>query len=262
MAQWLGDPLRAVVEKVECLAVIDPAAIDDDLVGVIDVKPAVVALRHEYLGVQGEVTADEIDIDAVEHRRPIRDGQCGLFDNLAAKRFENLFARVDNATRGAPVQRSVATAVLHEHDLTVVDDDARGDGVGLHPPSIANAAQLRSTTGEHLPNGGVPLGLSLYADVVSSGPEQTVVPSALPSGRARALAVLAVLISGACGALIGYAFAGLQCSGDCTTWQGIGMVIGALLAAGGVAVVAVLTLRAMDEWQDTAKRQRDSLDRT
>ena len=97
---------------------------------------------------------------------------------------------------------------------------------------------------------------------MSNGPEQTVVPSALPSGRARALAVIAVLVSGACGALIGYAFAGLQCSGDCTVWQGIGMVIGALLAAGGVAVVAVLTLRAMDEWQDTAKRQRDSLDRT
>lgn len=111
-------------------------------------------------------------------------------------------------------------------------------------------------------NGGVRPASGPYADDVSSGPEQTVVPSALPSGRARALAVVAVLLSGACGALIGYAFADLQCTGDCTTWKGIGMVIGALIAAGGVAVVAVLTLRAMDEWQDTAKRQRASLDRT
>ena len=101
----------------------------------------------------------------------------------------------------------------------------------------------------------------LYAGRVPSGPEQTVVPSALPSGRARALAVLAVLVSGACGALIGFAFADLQCDGDCTVWKGIGMITGALIAAGGVAIVAVLTLRAMDEWQDTAKRERDSLDR-
>lgn len=255
-----------MVEEVECFAVVNPAAIDDDLVGVVNVQRAVVTLRYEDLGMQREVTADEVDVDAVEHRRPASDGQCSLFDDFAAEGFENLFARVDNTTGCAPVEGTIAAPVLHEHDLTVVDDDARGDGVSLHPPSIANVVRLRSTTCEttceHLPNGGVPLGLSLYADVVSSGPEQTVVPSALPSGRARALAVIAVLISGACGALIGYAFAGLQCSGECTTWQGIGMVIGALLAAGGVAVVAVLTLRAMDEWQDTAKRQRDSLDRT
>jgi len=92
--------------------------------------------------------------------------------------------------------------------------------------------------------------------------EPTVVPSALPSGRARALAVIAVLVGGTCGALIGQAFAELQCSGDCTTWRGVGLVVGALVAAVGVAVVAVLTLRAMDEWQTTAQRQRDALDRT
>lgn len=88
----------------------------------------------------------------------------------------------------------------------------------------------------------------------------TVVPSALPSGRARLLAALAIIVGGTCGAMIGYAFADQQCIGDCTMWKGIGLVVGALFASIGVAVVAVLTLRAMDEWQETTERERKRLD--
>ena len=90
--------------------------------------------------------------------------------------------------------------------------------------------------------------------------QPTVVPSALPSGRARALAALAILVGGTCGALIGYSFAELQCTGDCTLWKGIGLVVGALVASVGVAIVAVLTLRAMDEWQTTTEQERKKLD--
>ena len=90
--------------------------------------------------------------------------------------------------------------------------------------------------------------------------EPTVVPSALPSGRARILAVLAIVVAGTCGALIGYSFADLQCDGSCTGWKGGGLVAGALIASVGVAIVAVLTLRAMDEWQDTSRERRDVLD--
>lgn len=71
-----------------------------------------------------------------------------------------------------------------------------------------------------------------------------------------------MVIAGVCGALIGQAFAELQCTGDCTTWKGVGLVVGALIASSGVAVVAVLTLRAMDEWQNVAARQRQALDET
>jgi len=72
--------------------------------------------------------------------------------------------------------------------------------------------------------------------------------------------VLAIIVGGVCGALIGYSFAELQCTGDCTLWKGIGLVSGALLASVGVAIVAVLTLRAMDEWQTTTERERGKLD--
>jgi len=52
-----------------------------------------------------------------------------------------------------------------------------------------------------------------------------------------------------CGGLIGYAIVEVQCKdGNCATAEGVAAVIGAVLAAGGVAVVAVLVLRAMGEW--------------
>src|SRR4051794_23633318 len=79
--------------------------------------------------------------------------------------------------------------------------------------------------------------------------------SALPSVQARLLAFLAILVAGVCGALIGYSFVDLQCTGDCSTPSSLGGLIGAVVAAGGVAVVAVLVLRAMGEWR-TIKENR------
>ena len=41
----------------------------------------------------------------------------------------------------------------------------------------------------------------------------------------------------------------LQCHGSCSTPKAMGALVGGTFAAGGVAVVAVLTLRAMGEWR-------------
>ena len=79
--------------------------------------------------------------------------------------------------------------------------------------------------------------------------------SALPSARARVLAFLAIVVAGACGALIGWSFVGLQCHGSCSGPAGLGAVVGGGAAAGGVAVVAVLTLRAMGEWRSIRAQQ-------
>ena len=65
----------------------------------------------------------------------------------------------------------------------------------------------------------------------------------------------AIVIAGICGGLIGYAFIDLQCEGSCTVWAGLSGLIGAVLAATGVAIVAVLTLRAMDEWETIQRDQ-------
>jgi len=74
-------------------------------------------------------------------------------------------------------------------------------------------------------------------------------PTALPPVKARAVAFAAIVVAGLCGLLIGASLVRIQCSGDCATPIGVGALGGGVLGAGGVAVVAVLVLRAMGEWQ-------------
>jgi hypothetical protein len=81
-------------------------------------------------------------------------------------------------------------------------------------------------------------------------------PTALPSTGARVLAFVAVLFGGLCGGLIGYGFMDLQCTGDCTVLAGGAGLLGAVIGAVGVGIVAVLALRAMAEW-DTGRRADD-----
>jgi hypothetical protein len=80
--------------------------------------------------------------------------------------------------------------------------------------------------------------------------------SALPSARARAAAFVAVLIGGFAGGLIGYTLVDLQCDGSCATARGVGLLLGAVIAAGGMSIVAVLVLRAVGEWREIEQRER------
>jgi hypothetical protein len=99
---------------------------------------------------------------------------------------------------------------------------------------------------EHAPPGAEP---------ASTGPPAQ---TALPSVGARVLAFIAILLAGTAGAFIGFAFMDLQTTGDATVAKGIGALVGAVIAAGGTAIVVVLTLRAMSEWHtiqaDTPRR--------
>jgi hypothetical protein len=103
-------------------------------------------------------------------------------------------------------------------------------------------------------------------------------PNALPSVAARLLAFLAILVGGLCGGLIGWSVTDLQCGSSahgtvvigststtapattttttpkaddsgCSTWNAGGSLLGAVVGAGGTAVVSVLVLRAMAEWR-------------
>lgn len=84
----------------------------------------------------------------------------------------------------------------------------------------------------------------------ADGPE-----SALPSVEARVAAFVAILVGGGLGGLIGHSFIDLQCEGACTVPTGLGMLVGTLVGSVGVAVVAVLTLRAFGEWRTIRARQ-------
>jgi len=79
--------------------------------------------------------------------------------------------------------------------------------------------------------------------------------SALPSPAARVAAFAAILLGGAAGGLIGYTLVDLQCSGSCDTPRGLGLLIGAVVAGGGMSIVAVLVLRALGEWHQVQLRE-------
>jgi len=78
-------------------------------------------------------------------------------------------------------------------------------------------------------------------------------PTALPGVGARAVAFLVICVGGLSGLLIGLALVRIQCTGDCDVAQGTGGLVGAVVSASGVAVIAVLVLRAMGEWQAGGK---------
>ena len=79
--------------------------------------------------------------------------------------------------------------------------------------------------------------------------------SALPSPAARIAAFGAICLAGLAGALIGYSLVELQCDGDCALPLGLGIFFGAVIAAGGMSIVAVLVLRAIGEWRDIRDRE-------
>jgi len=85
--------------------------------------------------------------------------------------------------------------------------------------------------------------------------DRPTLPDAAPPVWARIAAVSAIVIAGLAGGLIGYSVLELQCEG-CTTGAAIAGLVGAVVCAGGVAVVAVLTLRAMSEWKAIENRDR------
>lgn len=70
-----------------------------------------------------------------------------------------------------------------------------------------------------------------------------------PTPLAKVVAFGAIALAGACGALIGWAVVDLQCTGSCTAQTGLGALVGAVMAAGGVAVIVVLALQALAEWR-------------
>ena len=79
--------------------------------------------------------------------------------------------------------------------------------------------------------------------------------SAIPSPAARVVAFVGILLGGLAGGLIGFALVDLQCDGDCDLAKGLGIFVGAVIAAGGMAIVAVLVLRAMGEWREVTDRE-------
>jgi len=79
--------------------------------------------------------------------------------------------------------------------------------------------------------------------------EADLLPPTLPSRTAFLLAFLSVVVAGVFGGIIGYGLVDVGCTGSCQTPKLAATLGGAMVAAGGVGIVAVLVLRAMAEWK-------------
>lgn len=86
-------------------------------------------------------------------------------------------------------------------------------------------------------------------------------PPPVVSRVALVVAFLAVVVGGLSGGAIGYGLVAIDCESGCGTAQSVAGLIGALIGAAGVAVVAVLVLRAQAEWRLGGGR-RDPMRRT
>jgi hypothetical protein len=72
----------------------------------------------------------------------------------------------------------------------------------------------------------------------------------MPSRTAFLLSFASVIVAGVFGGIIGFGLADIGCTGDdCGSARLLGTLIGAVVGAVGVGVVAVLVLRAMAEWK-------------
>lgn len=90
-------------------------------------------------------------------------------------------------------------------------------------------------------------------DMASPLPDKPL--SALPTVGVRIAAFASICLSGLAGALIGYSLIQIQCEGKCGVPKGVGLLVGALVAAAGMSVVAVLVMRALGEWRESNDRE-------
>ena len=84
---------------------------------------------------------------------------------------------------------------------------------------------------------------STGTDDVTDGPKTALAPV-----WARALAFVAVIVGGMAGAVVGSRFGAVACTGSCDGVIGASMLTATVIAALGVAAVAVITLRVAGEW--------------
>jgi hypothetical protein len=76
-------------------------------------------------------------------------------------------------------------------------------------------------------------------------------PPTLPSRTAFLLAFLSILLAGLFGGIIGYGLGDISADGGGGLEPALWALVGAIIAGGGVGIVAVLVLRAQAEWRHT-----------
>lgn len=76
-------------------------------------------------------------------------------------------------------------------------------------------------------------------------------PPTLPSRTAFLVAFLSILLAGLFGGIIGYGLGDISAESSGSVEPLLWAVVGAVIAGGGVGIVAILVLRAQAEWRHT-----------
>lgn len=82
-----------------------------------------------------------------------------------------------------------------------------------------------------------------------AGSPSRAAPPQMPSRTAFLASFFSVVVAGVFGGIIAYGLVDVGCVGSCQASKLLAVVIGSVVAAGGVGIVAVLVLRAMGEWR-------------
>ncbi|MCU1457666.1 MAG: hypothetical protein JWL73_1758 [Actinomycetia bacterium] len=160
-----------------------------------------------------------------------------------------------------PGRRSTGT-------IAAVDEQPPGtepaaSGVGPRDPAVSPPATPPAATFQPAAAGlavPAPSSLDLAPRDDPEADEIPVPPPTMASTTAMIGAFVAVMLAGAFGATIGYGLVDISARGKDPGFSAvIGMVIGAAIGAGGVAVVAVLVLRTMGDWAKHPARGPDAL---
>jgi hypothetical protein len=157
-----------------------------------------------------------------------------------------------------PAAGPTGTIAAVDDRLPATEPAASADGPT--PVDQADPGAPPSEMASELVVPGPGTALDLAPGDLPEADEVPVPPPTMPSTAAMIGAFVAVFLAGAFGATIGYGLVDISARGKDPGFSAvIGMVIGAIIGAGGVAIVAVLTLRTMGTWGQHPARGPDAL---
>ena len=127
------NPSRAVFQTTRSFLVVKELAGYDDAIRVVDHNVASPGSCDVGLHAQEHIVVGELDFDVVGLADPAGCGQAGFLGDLARQALDDALALVNDPARGAPVQRTVASAVLDEQKPVGSSDDPSGNEPVTHP---------------------------------------------------------------------------------------------------------------------------------
>ncbi len=213
--------------------------------------------RRQHRGIVREVGVElDADLGAAFDRQvepgPVGRPEAGLRRRGRAPRRPRAARRPSRASVG----RAVGAGVVDDDDLGL--GQRRSDALA-HGVDVARLVVGGNDHGHAHGEDSTECGRFVTADSPASvsvrASEQRPL-SAIPPVTARVIAFVVILLGGLAGALDRLRAGRPAVRRRLLGAKGLGLLTGAVVCAGGMAIVAVLALRAMGEWREITDRER------